>query len=106
MAKSFTIPQAAAYLGIDPHYCRKLVREGKLASTHVFIGNSTKNWRHEIAQADLDARATIKRSQRSDGRTKYTTYLNDAEKTTHDEIYKTAKLKNLIRRANPPKAKS
>lgn len=102
MTKSFTISEAAKYLSLDAHYVRKLVREQKLPTKKVNVG-STKVWRHEIAQSDLDARKTIKKSQRKDGRTKYTTYLNASEKAKHDRIYKEAKLVNLIVRANPPK---
>ena len=105
MSKYLTIPQAAEYLQIDPHYMRKLVRESKVPSKKVFIGNSTKNWRHEISTTDLDKRKTIKRSQRNDGRTKYTIYLNASEKTKHDKMYKDAKMTNLIVRSNPPKSK-
>ena len=104
MSKYLTIPQAAEYLKIDSHYMRKLVREKKVISKHVFIGNSTKNWRHEISTDELDKRKTIKRSQRSDNRTKYTIYLTSSEKTKHDKIYKENKLTNLIVRSNPPKS--
>lgn len=100
--KYYTINEAAKYLSLDAHYIRKLVREDKLPSKQVKVG-STKVWRHEIAQSDLDARKTIKKSQRKDGRTKYTIYLNASEKIVHDKIYKEAKLVNLIKRANPPK---
>ena len=103
--KSLTIPQAAKYLGRAEQYVRKLVREGKLPSAKVNVGD-TKVWRHEIPIAALDERkANVTQTSRDDGRTKYNLYATPEEHVTITKLFAANKIEAPVSRANPPKAK-
>jgi hypothetical protein len=51
---SYSIEEAAKFLGMRSQYVRTLIRTGKLPSTKVQL--SENMWRHEIALAALEAR--------------------------------------------------
>lgn len=80
--KTYGIKDAAKYLGVDEQYLRKLVREEKLPTTMVPVKAGSNVMKHQIAEADLDARkanAGHKAGGRSDGRNKWTLYATREE---------------------------
>jgi len=109
-ATSYSIREAAKYLKVSEMYLRKKVNDGTLKTSKVQVLGDI--WRHQIAQADLDAfkARTNNRSSRDDGRNKFVVYLSKTEEATVRGLLKANKLEavdKLLLRANPsntPKA--
>ncbi len=79
---TYGIKSAAAYLGVDEQYLRKLVREGKLQTIMVPVKPGSSVMKHQITQEALDDRknnAGHKAGGRSDGRNKWTVYATKEE---------------------------
>ena len=78
----YSINEAAAYLGVDPHYVRKLVREGKLPTVMVPVKPGSNVQKHLIEESDLVAWKANQGSRaggRADGRNKFVVYGTAAE---------------------------
>lgn len=75
------IVEAAKYSGFSPAYIRYLVREHKLSSALVPIGEGLSVSKHIISKADLDAFLSEKRphTRRPDHRNKYSIYATPKE---------------------------
>jgi hypothetical protein len=101
------IKDAARYSGKSEQYIRALIRNGKLITKHVQVGE-TQLWRHEIPLSSLESYMTNGSShgRREDGRNKYTVYLTPAELVLVQSLMADAGLKLPIERAvNNEKAK-
>lgn len=85
--KLMGLKEAAAYLGVDLVYMRRLVLEGKVPSTKVPVRPGSSVLKHVITQEALDARkAAARGNSRSDGRNKWVVYA------TREEMAKLAKV--------------
>jgi len=80
--KQYSIDEAAMFLGVDAHYVRKLVREGKLEAEWAPVKPGSQVMKHLISEEQLVARKS-KQGQhagsRADGRSKWVVYATDAE---------------------------
>ncbi len=95
-----TINEATVLYGLSPVWVRRMVHQEKVDFIRVQVGD-TKVQRIEILKTSLEGRQT--KAHRSDGRTKYTVYMTDAELSTLTELLDEAGLEVPIGRANPPK---
>jgi hypothetical protein len=101
---TYTLEQAAAKLGIVPHYARKCVHEGKLKASMSTVPG-TRIPRLEITEeaiAEFDAREKKQVGKREDGRNKYVWYGLPAELEAAQAVLQEAGLMPL-QKANPPK---
>lgn len=80
--KVYTIKTLAEAKGHSAEYIRRAIREGKLKSAQEQLFKKT--WRHVITEAQYTEwrASTANRSQRVDGRNKFTSYMNKAEFVT------------------------
>jgi len=99
-----TLVQAAAYLEIDAHSLRTLLRKGRLEARKSPVPGMPKVIRWEISSAVLDHYMATRRSvgKRLDGRNKFSLYA------TQDELERIRKAcpwldEGLLHRANPGK---
>ena len=61
--QKFNLTKAAEYLGVDPHFLRKLVHEQKIAATQELVPG-TKIVRYVISKSVLDARREVMNSHK------------------------------------------
>lgn len=102
--KFYSIEEAANYLNLHSHYVRKLVREGKIETEMVNVTPTSKVKKHMISQVTLDnyKKNHETRTNRTDGRNKYTIYLNQEE--LESLLKNNPDLRDLISRSNPSKS--
>lgn len=102
----YTINEAAEVLGLTPFYVRKCIRENKLPSTLVQVGE-TKVHRHEISEEDVELFSKRPRRQvgkREDGRNKFVIYLSPSEIEGFESLIESEDYAHTFNRANPPKS--
>jgi hypothetical protein len=87
MSKTYGIKEAAAFLGINEQYMRKLILDEKIPAQKVRVSPTSDVMKWVVAEEDLVARKSNNHSVRNDGRNKYTIYASQ------DEI---AKLRQLL----------
>lgn len=81
---TFGIKEAAAELGCDQQYVRKLIQKGKLEASLIPLkeGSSTKKYQISAESVAKYREATKTRTNRPDGRNKFVMYLSAAELAT------------------------
>ena len=99
--KSLSIKEAAVALNLSEVYLRRLISQDKLHTKKIFISENV--FKHIIDKEDLialEAKHSSIRTQRNDGRNKYTLYANEAELAQLAKLTKEAHLEIIIERAN------
>jgi hypothetical protein len=103
--KNLTIKQAARHLGKSEMWVRRMVHQAKLPHSRELVPGTEQVYRILIPIEALDARKTVTRTRRDDGRNKFTVYATPAEMKAFNEALKAAGIKVPVARANPPKSK-
>jgi hypothetical protein len=101
MAKTYSIKEACIRMNLSEVYVRRLISQNKLNTIKVSV--SANVWRHEIPEADiirLEGKHSNIRTQREDGRNKYTVYATLPELAILQKLAQDAKLGIIIERAN------
>ena len=102
---SHTINSMSKELGLSSFYIRKCVREDRIETTLVQVGD-TKVMRHEISNEAFEAFKNRERKgfgKRDDGRNKYTIYLTPSELDALQELIEDQDFASLLNRSNPSK---
>jgi hypothetical protein len=101
MATSYSIKAAAIRLQLSEVYIRRLISQDKLITNKVPVSDNV--WRHEIPESELlrlEGKHSNIRTQREDGRNKYTLYANLSELAQLQQLAKEAGIGVIIERAN------
>lgn len=98
--KQYGIEEVAQIAGLTVGYVRRAIQKGKLATSKVTIANNT--FKHFVSETELNRwRATSEtRTQRNDGRNKYTLYGTPAEVAKLMKLIEANKLETPIKRSN------
>lgn len=108
--KIYTITEAATELKMSPQYIRTLIRNKVITTYKEPLGLESAGFRHVIHESELLKYETnvVRKSKRTDGRTKYIFYANDGEFERMVTLVKSSNLAHLaefFRTANPLKPK-
>ncbi len=103
--KFCTISEGLEISGFENSYFRKLLSEGKIVAEKRMISN-TRIERWLVSRSSLEEYLTRgKHSQRTDGRNKYTIYLNPQEYDQLRKLLEKNKMEVPLVRSNPTKTK-
>lgn len=99
----YTIKEAAASLNLSEVYVRRMIQQGKLATTKRPVGD-TEIWRHEIAAEELTAWRTnaSTHTTRNDGRSKNLLYATSEELAKITKLMVENDIEAIIEKANKP----
>jgi len=103
MSKSYSIKDAAKELNLSEVYIRRQIQQHALNSHLVRISPDSDVMKHMIDESALIAwrSKTSSRTQREDGRNKFTLYANKAELAKLEQFIKTSNLGVILNKANP-----
>jgi len=111
--RMYKIGEAAGAMGIREQYLRKLIREGKVVTTKVFILNAlqepTHTFRHEIAQSQIDSYVSTKGTRvanRNDGRQRFVLYATVEEMVAIKTAYPAVEITKQKSNYNKEKSKA
>lgn len=101
--KMYSIKSASSELGLSQVYIRRMIQQGKIQTNKTMIGDS-EVWKHEIAESELNRwhSDSSKRTQRNDGRNKYTLYANDEELAQIRKLLEANDIGSILERSNKP----
>jgi hypothetical protein len=101
-SKTYSIKEVCNKIGISEVYLRRMILEGKIPTTKHRVSENV--WRHEIAESEVsklqERRVTGVHHTRTDGRNKYTIYLNPQELTLVNQFIVDNKLGSNVVRSN------
>lgn len=102
--KVYTIKEIEKKFGFSGAYIRKSIKAGRLETTKVDLPNG--GFKHTISEKQLKnwRDGVGGRSNREDGRNKFTLYATPEEMTKIEDLLKNAKVEAPVTRANPSKA--
>ncbi len=98
-----TINEAVEVYNLSPVWIRRMVHQDKVDFIRVQVGD-TKVQRIEISKESLDARQSMSKSRRTDGRNKFNLYMTPEEESALIELLDENGIELPIGRANPSKA--
>lgn len=101
MSKAYSIKEAAAKLNLSEVYIRRLISQKKLATTKVQLSESV--FKHMISEDDvekLNNKHLSSKTQRKDGRNKYTLYATLDELKIINDYFSKNNINVIIERTN------
>jgi hypothetical protein len=99
----YSIKDASKALNLSEVYIRRMIQQGKLATTKVQVAD-TEVWKHMISESTLAAwrKSSSTRTSRNDDRSKFTLYATAAELAQITKLLQSNKIEAIIERANKP----
>ena len=105
MSKMYSIKSACNEIGMSEVYLRRMILQGKIPTVKTHVTENV--WRHEMTEEVVmmlkKKHSSGTHTLRTDGRNKFTVYLNSEETSKLVELLKMNKLDLLIERANKKK---
>jgi hypothetical protein len=100
---AYSIKAASAELGLSEVYIRRMIQQGKIATTKEQVGD-TEVWRHVIAAETLNEwrNGSSVHTTRNDGRSKFVCYATTTELEAISKFLVTSKNGAIIEKANKP----
>ncbi len=93
--KLYDIKEVSKVCNLSEVYVRRMILQGKLQTTKVQVSENV--WKHCLTQSQVDELKLRKstKTKRSDGRNKFTTYLNEQEKIEVQKFLEERKIELL-----------